>query len=432
MVRQNVMPFKLKRTDEKITARSGLALFAEFFEAMGVGRLVEKYMPRPRSGRGFGAISYIKSLCMSMYGGGESIEDVREIREDDSLREAAQLEQIPSSSATGDWIKREAERGGIEGMEKVNDEIAEELLSRDEQDDGYTLIIDPTIIEADKRDAKMSYLGIKGYRPVVATLKETPVVISYEFKEGNDNRGKLETVKKAVEKIPEGIKIKEVVLDGEYYCKDVIEYLEQRELRWSIAADKDESVKELIKLIPEDEWKPFVAKDGIGTDREVAETVHSMNKSTIAFRLIVLRWGEKQLNLFKNTYHYHCIATNVIEESPQERVWSYNDRAHIENHIKEIKCGFGMQKLPSGDFGGNALYFGIGILTYNLFIAQKHLVMPERWRSKTIKSIRWLLVEVGGKLINHGRALTLKIAASMEKYRIYLEMRRKTYELLLG
>ncbi|MBW2037457.1 MAG: hypothetical protein JRI41_08270 [Deltaproteobacteria bacterium] len=90
-----------------------------------------------------------------------------------------------------------------------------------------------------------------------------------------------------------------------------------------------------------------------------------------------------------------------------------------------------MQKLPSGDFGGNVLYFGIGILTYNLFIAQRHLVMPEGWRSKTIKSIRWLLVEAGGKLINHGRSLALKIAASMEKYRIYLEMRRRTYELML-
>jgi len=48
----------------------------------------------------------------------------------------------------------------------------------------------------------MSYPGLKGYRPVVATLKETPVAISYEFKEGNDNRGRLETVKKALGKIP--------------------------------------------------------------------------------------------------------------------------------------------------------------------------------------------------------------------------------------
>ena len=430
MVRQTVFPFKLKRTEEKITARSGLALFAEFFEAMGVGQLVESCMPRARSGRGFEAIRYIKPLSMSLYGGGQSVEDVREMREDDCLREAIQLEGIPSSSAIGDWLKREAARGGVEGIERVNDEITRRVLSKDDQE-SYTLIIDPTIIEADKREAKMTYLGVGGYRPVVATLKELPVAICYEFKQGNDNGGRLETVKKAARKIPKG-KIKEVILDAEYYISEVIEYLGGEGLGWSIAADQDRSIKGLIKAIPGDEWSAFVTKDGIETDREIAETVHSMNKGESAFRLLILRWRDRQQDLFENSYHYHCIATIVVEENAQERVWVYNDRANIENHIKEIKCGFGMQKLPSGDFGGNALYFGIGILTYNLFIAQKHLTMPKQWRTKTIKSIRWLLVEVGGKLIHHGRRISLKIAAGMEKFRMYLEMRRKTYEMLLG
>jgi hypothetical protein len=430
MVRQTVFPFKLKRTQEKMTARSGLALFAEFFEAMGVGQLVESCMPMARSGRGFEAIRYIKPLSMSLYGGAESIEDVREIREDDSLREATEMGEIPSSSAIGDWLKREAARGGVEGIERVNDEITRRVLSKDDQE-SYTLIIDPTIIEADKREAKMTYLGVRGYRPVVATLKELPVAICYEFKQGNDNGGRLEMVKKALSKLPKK-KLKEVLLDSEYYSKEVIEYIGGEGLGWTIAADKDSSIKELIKAIPEDRWGPYFTKDGIDTDRQIAETVHTMNKGKSAFRLIILRWRDRQLDLFKDGYHYHCIATNVVEGSAQERVWAYNDRAHIENHIKEIKGGFGMEKLPSGDFGGNALFFGIGIMTYNLFIAQKYLTMPEQWRAKTIKSIRWFLVEVGGKLIKHGRNLILKISASLEKYRLYLEMRRKMYALLLG
>ena len=65
MIRQTVMPFKLKRMEDKITSRSTLALFAEFFEAVGVGQFIEKYMPRPRSGRGFGDISYINPLLNS-------------------------------------------------------------------------------------------------------------------------------------------------------------------------------------------------------------------------------------------------------------------------------------------------------------------------------------------------------------------------------
>jgi len=115
MIRQTVLPFKLKRTEEKITARSGLVLYEEFMRAMGVEALVGRYMPRPGSGRGFEAIRYMKPLSMTLYGGGESIEDVREIREDYSLREVVGFREIPSSSAIWDWLKRMGEGGWHRG-----------------------------------------------------------------------------------------------------------------------------------------------------------------------------------------------------------------------------------------------------------------------------------------------------------------------------
>jgi hypothetical protein len=128
---------------------------------------------------------------------------------------------------------------------------------------------------------------------------------------------------------------------------------------------------------------------------------------------------------------YHCIATNMVKETAEQVVWRYNGRSQIENHIKEIRSGFGMGGMPSGDFAANAIHFAIGVMTYNLFIAQKLFVLPEGWRSKTIKSIRWLLVEVARELIVHGRQVILQIAASAEKYRLYCEMRRRTYEIVL-
>jgi len=71
------------------------------------------------------------------------------------------------------------------------------------------------------------------------------------------------------------------------------------------------------------------------------------------------------------------------------------------------------------------------MMTYNLFISQRLLTMPEQWATKTIKTIRWLLIEVAGRVVHHGRRVILKVATSLDKYRIYLEMRRRTYELLL-
>src|SRR4030043_2205773 len=102
MIRQTVLPFKLEKTEEKVTARSGLALYAEFMKGMGLEELVDRHMPRPGSGRGYKAISYIGPLSMMLYGGGEAIEEIREIREDHPLREAIQMEKIPSCSAIGD------------------------------------------------------------------------------------------------------------------------------------------------------------------------------------------------------------------------------------------------------------------------------------------------------------------------------------------
>ena len=413
-----------------MTPRSGLVLYAEFMKAMGVDEMLSTHFPRSGSGRGYGASDYVKPISLILYGGGETIEDMREIREDGSLRQAIGLDNIPSSSATGDWLRRMGQRGGICGMEKVNDSIVRKVLKKDEGE-GYTLIVDPTIIESGKREARMTYLGFKGYRPVVATLKEIGVAIAYEFKEGNDNGGRVNILKKAFSKMPSGKKIKDVLLDSEYYTNDVIDYLNTTGARWFIAVDKDQAVMDSIEAIPDQEWGPFKSKDGIQTDREIAETVHVTGKGKRAFRVIVLRWKDRQADLFNDVYHYHCIATNVTEGSAEWVVWCYNGRAHIENHIKEIKCGFGMDRLPSGDFHGNAVHFGIGIMTYNLFIAQKLLTMHEGWKRKTIKSIRWLLVEVAGKLIEHGRQMILKIAVGLEKYRIYLEMRQRTYELSL-
>jgi hypothetical protein len=430
MVHQSVLPFKLKRTEERMTSRSGLVLYAEFMKAFGVDTLIEQYMPQPGSGHSYRATSYITSLSMMLYGGGEAIEELRAIRDDHSLRRLAGLQEVPSSSAMGDWLRRMGDRGGIEAMGMINARIMGEVLRRDKRE-SYTLIIDPTIIESGKRDARMTYQGYKGYRPVVATLKELGLVIAYAFKEGNVLGGRLDIIRKAFDRMPAGKEIGEVLLDSEYYSDAVMDYLDQTGANWVIGADKYRSTMDAIQRIPAGEWEPLRTRDGVVTDREIAETVHVTNKGSRAYRLLVLRWQGNQGELFQDDYHYHCMVTNITEGDAAEVVWRYQHRAYIENHIKEIKGGFGMERMPSGDFKANAVHFAIGIMTYNLFIAQKLLTMPARWKDKTIKSIRWLLVETAGKLIEHSRATILKIASGIEKYQIYLEIRRRTYELLL-
>ena len=80
-----------------------------------------------------------------------------------------------------------------------------------------------------------------------------------------------------------------------------------------------EMVMKFLKayMVDKEQWKPFYATDGIKTDRELAETVHTMERTQEAFRLIVIRWINPQRNLFvREDYCYHCIATN-LEVSPK-------------------------------------------------------------------------------------------------------------------
>ena len=51
-------------------------------------------------------------------GGGRSFEDLRQIRIDAGLREILPLERMPSSDATGDWMRRMGQRDGLLGLEK--------------------------------------------------------------------------------------------------------------------------------------------------------------------------------------------------------------------------------------------------------------------------------------------------------------------------
>lgn len=56
----------------------------------------------------------------------------------------------------------------------------------------------------------------------------------------------------------------------------------ERQALFSITADKDEAVREAIRSITD--WHPYKG------DREVGETIHTMNKTRESFRLVVQRW----------------------------------------------------------------------------------------------------------------------------------------------
>jgi len=422
IIQEGLLPFKVEHTDELITPRSGLAFFAEVMRAFKIEEKVGRYFPEPGSNRGYEAWAYVGPLLLMLEGGGRHMEDLREIRDDGALRALTEVEEMPSVSTFGDWLVRTGSRGGVPAVKRIVEETAERIWKRLATPE-YTLDVDATVIEAEKKEAEWTYKKVRGYQPLLGYLAENGVCLTHEFREGNiaAQAGALKFLKRCLRLCP---KIKRVRSDSAYYQAEVLNWCDEKRLGYTITADQDAGVKGVIRTVRD--WKPLVAEDGTKTDREVGTAVHMMNRSRAAFRLVIQRWSDPQLSLYEpNGYCYQVIATNREELSSEQVVWFHNQRGQVENEIKELKIGFGMEQMTSGEFRANALWFGLGLVAYNLTQAQKLLFLDPEWKPRTIGTLRWQLINVAGRLIRHGRRLILRLATSREKYALLLQMRRR-------
>jgi hypothetical protein len=303
----------------------------------------------------------------------------------------------------------ESESNGSAGLERVNRGVFRRLLRQDDHT-CYTLDIDATQIVAEKREAHYTYKGEKGYMPMVGHIGELGLVAGYEFREGNAAPAarNLEFMQACERNMPKGKKIAAVRADSAAYQAVIFNWCEETGKVFAIGADQDAAVKAAIKAIPEGGWKTF--RDG-----EIAETVHCMNKTNKAFRLIVMRRPRDQ-DLFeeRSPWRYHAIASNRENEDAATTMEWYSKRGdHSENRIKELKIGFGMDYMPCGTFKANAVFFSIGVLTYNLYLGFRSTALGNGWERSQVQTVRWRLFQTAGKIVRHGRRLYLKISAAM-------------------
>jgi hypothetical protein len=196
--------------------------------------------------------------------------------------------------------------------------------------------------------------------------------------------------------MPKGKKISALRADSAAYQAAIFNYCEETGKVLAIGVDQDAAVKAAIANIPGGEWKAF--RDG-----EIAETVHCMNKTNKAFRLIVMRRPREQ-DLFedKSPYRYHAIASNRANEDAAATMEWYSRRGDAsENRIKDLKIGFGMEYMPCGSFQANAVFFAIGALTYNLYLGFRSHALGSEWERSQVQTVRWRLFQTAGKIVRH-------------------------------
>ena len=86
MIWQTVFAFKMEMTNERLTAHGGLVLMGEFNQEIGLRDLTDQYLPGPGSNRSFDVSVIVDSLVLMLQGGGRSLEDLQELKNERGLR----------------------------------------------------------------------------------------------------------------------------------------------------------------------------------------------------------------------------------------------------------------------------------------------------------------------------------------------------------
>lgn len=348
----------------------------------------------------------------------------------------------------------------LRALMRVNGDFLSQVQKRCPQEVA-TLDLDATLVETNKKEALHCYEGYKAYQPLQVYWAEQDLIVHTEFRDGNvwagtDNRRVLQ---ESLAFLPAGVSKVYLRSDSAAYQHDLMRFCANPDkgrfgvIEFAIGAKVSESFKRAVSEVERSEWRRLYRKTASGLERtsqEYAEVCFvpeesARKKDGPVFRYLAIREPleqpalpemDGQLSLPFPTMNFGSVKYKVFgvvtnRDLPgDELIWWYRQRCgkseQAHSVMKEDLAG---GRLPSGYFGVNAAWWHIMVLALNLNSAMKRLVLGETWVGKRMKAIRFWLIKLPGRVLDHARTLIVRLVGGHESNETLFEMRRKIVSL---
>ena len=294
------------------------------------------------------------------------------------------------------------------------------------------LDVDATAIPSDKRTARMTYKGFRGYQPQLGYLPELRAFVASSLRLGNvpSSKDVVSYLEHCKANMPEGTSIGLVRGDAAYYQREVLKWCKDNRSDFAIRAIREPELMRVLYEIPQGSWEPFVDSEGIEhRDAQVAECWHSMEKVGY-FRLAVLRRRREdpQTDRFDGRYEYFPVATS-LECSAPDAMRLYNDRGKVEDAIGQLKSELGLSSLPCTQIEANRTWVALCVLCFTVFVLFKVLVLGGEWAVMKAKAIGFRILYIGCRLVRHARSTVIRLACSESRFRFLCGARVRALSL---
>ena len=362
--------------DHRLVANAGLLLPATLALHLGLPQLVDRHLDLGDAPGRANPGDKISTLVTSALAGGDCIDDADALR---TGRTACTLGCVVKEPSTLGTFLHSFRWGHVRQLDRVSREpLARAWAAGAGPGDGpLTIDLDSTICETyglDKEGARHhGYTGKRGYHPLLAVASGTGDVLMSRLREGRANtaRGAAHFLRETVGRVRYAGASGQLTLraDSGFYTHGIVALCGKMDVRFSITIRQHKSLRHLIEAIPEADWTPIPYwKDGAADVAETTNTPFESEPGAAPVRLVVRRvkpMPGSQLALFAR-YSYHGFITDRDEETLELEA-DHRRHAEIENAIRDLKYGVGLNHMPSGRFAANgAAWLAVQVMAHNL------------------------------------------------------------------
>ena len=402
--------------DHRLVNNAGLILPAILAQRLGLRELVDRHLDLGDAPGRANAGDKIMTLVASALAGGDCIDDA------DALRAGR------TSSVLGGTVKAPSTLGTFLrsfrwGHVRQLDRVSRELLARawaagaGPGDLPLTIDLDSTICEtyglAKEGARHHGYTGQRGYHPLLAVAAGTGDVLMARLREGRANtaRGAAHFLRETLGRVRYAGARGQLTVraDSGFYTHSIVALCRKMKVRFSITIRQRASLRKLIEAIPEDAWTPIPYwMEGAADVAETAYTPFGSKPDAAPVRLIVRRVKPapgSQLALFAS-YSYHGFITDRDGDTLDLEA-DHRRHAEIENAIRDLKYGVGLNHLPSGRFAANGAWLAVQVMAHNLARWTARIGLGEQ--IVTTKTLRRRFFSLAGRLTRKARRLTLHL-----------------------
>lgn len=422
---------------DKSTAFGGVGLLVELYRHSGASEAAEQALPKKRSPHGLRQWQTVESLVLLSALGGECLEDMERLREDEGL-EALVGYKPPAPETARQWLDRfheeglmserpargsflSTESGGLAGLRTVNKRVLEAYVEAKRPDKEVTLDVDAHLVETSKANAQYCYEGHKAYQPMVVCWAETGLVPRDEFREGNVPASKdiRRVVDEAYQALPPGEWNVRVRSDSAAYEPEgILDHWHGRGWEFAVSADMSPQLRGAIEELAEQEWHAWKT-EAKGAVREWAELPYvpsrkQEKKDAPAYRYVAIRVRQQQGQLWPDgsRVRHYAVVTNRWEMGGQALLEWQRGKAGTVEHINDILTnGLAAGVYPSAKHGANAAWLRLQVLTHNLLQLLKAVALPPEYTKARPKRLRFAVFTHIGQVVRHAGKVMMRISS---------------------